>query len=283
MDFGGQIDGDGRVGDVSCLRCGYSLYLQPVRGKCPECGRSVHDSLQGHYLQYAPPWWVLRLSLGLALIAVGTAIVVLFSLAILVPNSHPAPPFLGVFPFAGVVIGAIGVLLFSMREPNAVARSRWAVFARVALLAWVLMGALEARQHSILNVEYYVRAILFPSVAHLIAGFTVVVATIARLRQLLQRIPRPRLLRYATAVQVAIIGLGGARLAFDVVLARMRVTGAGSSGWALLGNAMGMLPWLLLIALAALMIAAMFFVLLIMGLAALDRVLRSSPEEAVSA
>ena len=65
------LDAEGRIaGDLPCITCGYNLRKQPGTGICPECGERVAASTRGHYLRFAPPAWVKRLSRGVLLLAI---------------------------------------------------------------------------------------------------------------------------------------------------------------------------------------------------------------------
>ena len=60
------IDANGCVaGDIYCRYCRYDLRTLPVKGTCPECGRSVLDS---EPLYHRPLAWLRRLRGGIALL-----------------------------------------------------------------------------------------------------------------------------------------------------------------------------------------------------------------------
>ena len=57
--------------DVACIKCEYNLRTLKLDGVCPECGRSVRDSLRPEALWLADPSWLGRLRAGFALMAWG--------------------------------------------------------------------------------------------------------------------------------------------------------------------------------------------------------------------
>lgn len=57
--------------DVSCNGCGYNLLGLPRAGVCPECGRSIEQSLQGNLLENSDPEYVAKLARGLGFVLLG--------------------------------------------------------------------------------------------------------------------------------------------------------------------------------------------------------------------
>jgi hypothetical protein len=63
--------------DMPCLTCGYNLRMQPLDGRCPECGTGVGQSAHGDTLALCDPEWVSRLASGMAPLMVYPFVVLL--------------------------------------------------------------------------------------------------------------------------------------------------------------------------------------------------------------
>lgn len=74
MEFPAAADSQPIQQDVACSHCGYNLRGLPSHGRCPECDAENDLSLRGDYLYYANAEWVLRLSRGARLAALGVGI-----------------------------------------------------------------------------------------------------------------------------------------------------------------------------------------------------------------
>ena len=47
--------------DLACVACNYNLRMQPLAGRCPECGTSIRDTLEFPHLARSAPRWLTSL------------------------------------------------------------------------------------------------------------------------------------------------------------------------------------------------------------------------------
>ncbi|MCH8806972.1 MAG: hypothetical protein IH986_12895 [Planctomycetes bacterium] len=213
-----RLDADGRIAnDLACITCGYNLRLQPATGTCPECGNRVAPSTRGFYLRFGPPQWVARLSRGVLLVAIALVGLVFVELAtvfssLLLAAGPPGSAYTAVvigflLMIAGLaILGIVGVFFTTSRDPvsretpkrisaRAIARlSAW-LAPSLGVCAFLSVGAASilTAGRSPFQVLYgfftiscvFVCIIVFP------LSFT------RRLGELMRRIPRSGLARYA--------------------------------------------------------------------------------------
>jgi len=48
-------------GDLLCVACGYNLRMQPLAGRCPECGAPIRHTLEFPHLARSAPRWLVSL------------------------------------------------------------------------------------------------------------------------------------------------------------------------------------------------------------------------------
>ena len=56
--------------ELPCAGCGYDLQQQPVKGRCPECGRPVREALAQDRLIFAPRSWWRKMRTGLWIVII---------------------------------------------------------------------------------------------------------------------------------------------------------------------------------------------------------------------
>jgi hypothetical protein len=162
LDKAGRIDAD-----VSCLKCGYNLRMQPAAADCPECGQAidVNDLAADDAMERADPAWRTSLHRGAKLLHFG---VLLIPIAIVLPlivaavthqlGYHTidqiailAAAFGGTFALS---LAAAGVWKLTLREPGKpehwMARgtrlsARWASVGS-AVGAWTLLVLATQRE-----------------------------------------------------------------------------------------------------------------------------------------
>src|SRR5216110_2944357 len=69
------------VGDLTCRRCSYQLRGLNDKGKCPECGAPIAQSIYGDLLMYSDSRWVQMLALGVKIILWGILLTVIAAVA----------------------------------------------------------------------------------------------------------------------------------------------------------------------------------------------------------
>src|SRR5439155_22890930 len=57
--------------DVHCVRCDYNLRMQPIDGRCPECGAAIVQTLNFPRLARSAPRWLTSLCDSTTLLLVG--------------------------------------------------------------------------------------------------------------------------------------------------------------------------------------------------------------------
>lgn len=228
---------DGRVViDSPCVTCGYNLRTLAESGVCPECATPVRQSTQGFLLSYADPKWVGRVANGLLLTIIGvggglgmSVVFLALGLAIAVLASASAPS-MGLFQtlswsvplvaFAAVLTGAIGLFRLSTPDPrDALATSgltarRWIRIGLTVVPLLLLTYAAEALINalrpggSILYVANLIVQIL-GSVCIIALLAIVPPAVVRHLAELMRRVPRPGLMKFARIVFWAFLGFAG--------------------------------------------------------------------------
>ncbi len=222
--------------DVACKQCGYNLRTLSVDGHCPECNTAVHHSLVGYYLGHAPPEWVRRLSRGVLFLIIGAILSALAGLVIggwvaIQAFLRSGGSFGGQFPgfdlrsltLAGTLVSlpalvfqTMGLLWLTTRNPSdppgeAFGPARpWlrgsiALLVGVALLGWV-PGLLPD-----LLLPTVTRGWLSAAIQPVSGGAfaLVLVLLMWHLGQLMARIPRPGLARFARIVLWGCLICGG--------------------------------------------------------------------------
>lgn len=204
---------------VICRRCGYDLRGLDEGGRCPECETAVALSMRDDLLRYADPDWLRALRRGMWLLVVGTiAAIVITGLGVAVGilTSIPGSP-LGagaseaavmVLNVAMAVIIVAGAWLVTTPDPTRAGREeRWS--AR-RLTRWTLTTYLVAAPSQIL-VGHVAQpnSTVGPLLTGTILGALLVVSVVSTigwaallilLRDLLRRVPRPRLAHQCTIV-----------------------------------------------------------------------------------
>lgn len=208
---------------LTCRRCGYNLFQQPLIGKCPECGLAVQSSHGAYYLRHCDPAWVRRLSDGLALLLAAAVLALLAQVYVsirmvlsmsLAAGGAPSVPSASLFrdataqgllgQMAGLIVALGGIFLFTARQPNAGGAAdddrplRWtlrgsAMLILISLLAVAPVITLPAR----VSGATYAWAAVANGIVQGVLMAVLVVAFIRRLWLLLGRIPSPGLVSFA--------------------------------------------------------------------------------------
>jgi hypothetical protein len=68
-------------GDLACVVCNYNLRMQPLAGRCPECGAPIRHTLEFPHLARSAPRWLVSLvdSVTVLLVALLLSLVCLFT------------------------------------------------------------------------------------------------------------------------------------------------------------------------------------------------------------
>lgn len=231
------IGPDGCVAiDSPCATCGYNLRTLPENGVCPECATPVRQSTQGFLLSWAEPKWVRRLSKGLLLIIIGLVgclwmTIWPFALGIVFAVVSPASaPSMDVFwiiglsvalvGFAAMLIGVFGLFRLSTPDPrDALATSgltarRWIRIGLTVVPFLLLVYAMSALMSAgspggfISNLVSEI-ALVIGAIGTL-ALIAIVPPAVARhLAELMRRVPRPGLMKFARIVFWAYLGVAG--------------------------------------------------------------------------
>jgi hypothetical protein len=218
------LDEQGRIaGDLACRECAYNLRSLELDGVCPECGTSVAGSARGHYLQFASPLWVKKLSRGALLLVIALAASVVagiatwavsFALAMVaVPSTLPASPptgllaaliAIGAVQVAVAVVAIVGLVYLTVRDPAGRTLGEGRSARRVVRVCLCLspapiLGILVAA-----GMKQIPGALPLAIVVNVVMAFAMAVALLvlplALLRHviaLMRRIPRPGLVTYA--------------------------------------------------------------------------------------
>lgn len=218
------LDEQGRIaGDLACRECAYNLRSLELDGVCPECGASVAGSARGHYLQYASPLWVKKLSRGALLLVIALAASVVAGIATwavsfataMVSASSPgaaSPPTgllaaliaIGAVQIAVAVVAIVGLVYLTVRDPagrtHGEGRSaRRVVRACLCCVPVPILGVFVAAGFQQIRGALPL-AMVVNVVMALAMAATMLVLPLALLRHviaLMRRIPRPGLVTYA--------------------------------------------------------------------------------------
>ena len=60
--------------DLNCVACGYNLRMQPVDGRCPECGATIRHTITFPHLARSAPRWLVSLLDSVTVMLVAVAI-----------------------------------------------------------------------------------------------------------------------------------------------------------------------------------------------------------------
>lgn len=219
------VDEQGRLSDdILCRQCGYNLRMQPLEGRCPECGAPVRLSASGFYLRFAEPNWVKRLARGALLIiiamvggfvgyiaVVGVAMTVAFA-----GVNSPGPPMPVVVMMVlqavvGLGIAALvlaGVYQLTTPDParsatpeglSARRLARWCLWP----LPLVFVGGFAASAINSTRLGFGPAGVLMAvivgitAIASLVGGVVMPAALLRHFMNLMRRVPRPGLVTFA--------------------------------------------------------------------------------------
>lgn len=192
--------------DLPCYRCGYNVRGLAADGRCPECAAGVDETLRRDAAQRAgrpmpldesDPRWVRTLARGSALMLFGGAGMMagqtLSAFGPELPQAAGIPIFLS--PFAALGAGA---WMLGAREPtHAGRRGAWLGWVvRAGVIGWAL--SLGAFLLVVLSGSW--TGLYYPLIAN---GFTSALLSWAcfwRYRALADRLARPALRRFCTAL-----------------------------------------------------------------------------------
>ena len=238
--------------DLACVACNYNLRMQPVAGRCPECGAAIRHTLEFPHLARSAPRWLVSL---LDSVTVLLAALVLAAVALVVRGGRDDVLSLSV---ATAPWGTAWFAMWLLTRPEPGVRDSgtraWAWLLR-ALTTLGYAGVFAARPVYELFDPYGVPAVLLLTAC--LAPATGLYYN--HLRRAANRLPNGRLAYQALALQVLMplaALLAAARLLSGVgprsgveFLLRAPMVGLGSVGDALaffevLRGGYGLLDWL---------------------------------------
>lgn len=230
------------VGDLACKQCGHNLRTLGFAGVCTECGTPVEYSLHGYLLRYADPAWVRRVARGCMLLIIAIALMVVGGMATSIWGMATAfskgytpgtPPhvdtarinFLAVFIFAPLTVLLVAALvLITAREPSAtlpptdsaarvwLCRSLW-LYVASCLFGWTI--SLAPTTGLLLITPSELVALNAPIG---MAVFTLMVVLAMRyFSQLMARMPRPGLVKFANICFWGVL-IGGGLMTLGIIL-----------------------------------------------------------------
>ena len=210
--------------DLTCRQCGYNLYTLALIGVCPECGCPIEHSLRGFPLKYAAPEWVRRVARGTLLLIIAIALMALAGASMgawaavralsqgagrgMAPSiDMRGTTLVSALVFAPLTaLEIVALVYFTTRNPADtlpgadsaarlwLRRSLW-LYAGQVLLGWLSLIVPETAMS--VGTRSALTALTIPLGT---AVFTLVAALGLRyVGQLVARVPRPGLVRFATA------------------------------------------------------------------------------------
>jgi hypothetical protein len=198
--------------------------MQPMEGRCPECGAPARLSASGFYLRFAAPEWIKRLARGslLMIVAIGggfvSYFVVIAAIMALVfsgmSGPTPTPPnpvvlaAVGLIPLAFAVVLLVGVYLLTSPDPargavperlSARRLARWCIWPMpIAIVGGFAVNALNSTPLGFGPIGVLAAVMLaVTAVASLISGVIMPAAVLRHFMNLMRRVPRPGLVTFA--------------------------------------------------------------------------------------
>ena len=230
------LDEQGRIADdLPCRECAYNLRAQTLDGNCPECGAAVIGSARGHYLRHASPDWVKKLARGTLLVIIAGAAWVLGTILayagvfayVLLASASPGPTGFPVGLIVLIVLGAvlalaiivtliIGLLRMTTPDPASRARpegrtARRAVRICLCATAATVIGVVIAAMLTNALGSWRMGAVIsgIVGIASLVAWVVLPLALVRHMGALMQRIPRPGLVKFARIEFWGVLATGG--------------------------------------------------------------------------
>ena len=185
--------------DLCCSQCGYNLRGLPDEGACPECGRTLQETIT-YYRQLHGPAWLRRQSVAMLwLTALPIMLVVLPQLSIVGFTIRQLYPLM--FLAAGIC-AAIG----AYRLAESPESEREAAYARGLKLVALAYAAIWAPLVFILSLEESAKLARTSSIVQLTLQAGLYVLVFRRLIILGRRIADPSLIFHATATLWVLLG-----------------------------------------------------------------------------
>ena len=197
--------------DVGCIGCGYNLRGLPPGGRCPECGASVEESLQGHCLWFANKNWLRKLRWAMLLGVSAAMLSFLLGLVMSVaPNlmadlSTIVLASYGLFGIAIRSISLAGIWLLTSAEPSRLAQET-PVNLRTVVRAVAVAGLLVFVASNFLP---YILTTTFARFAFSLLFFAIgtitIVGSLIILRRLAVRAHRPKLVTAVVIIGAIVV------------------------------------------------------------------------------
>jgi hypothetical protein len=263
----GFIVPDGMVNrDAPCRGCGYNLRGLSTDGRCPECGTVVGVSVQGDWLRFSDPQFLLTLRKGVRFILWSiliTVIVVVLSVILQMAVGPKAAPVIQFAGLLGYIPGIIGAWLLTAPDPSGVGEDRYGTARRIIRIALVI-GAVNYVINfgtSAAGPVAPAARLMLQTIAFL-AGIVELVGQFAQLNYLSKlalRIPDPQLSK--TAVQIMWgLGISYGLILLFAFIAVLLTLGARASAMA--GAVIGVGCLVLIVGIIALVYAIMYISML---------------------
>jgi len=204
--------------DVPCIQCGYNLRGLTSGGQCPECGKTIDESLRGELLRFANADWLRTIQRGISIAIIWAALGIVWKLSDRWIGLHYLSySVVFMLIFSGIaLIWFAAAMLITVREPRTALQSSGVSLRHLIRTLAGVETVVPAIFHftpgfpSIISIF-----VIFISILIHVVGLT---AMLIFLRRLAQRIPNAFFER-ATTPLIWLVILNSALSLFAILTA----------------------------------------------------------------